>query len=1673
MFRYVSFIILFHFFNIASAQITDRINFQREATYGSTDDASLPLWVRKMYEPNPNVGEVVQLYHAYYASNPFVKNTHTQYYKRWIKNTKGMVDDQGLVNPPSKAEMDRIFNERFRLNNSGSAERSVTTQPNWTSIGPFDFDKDAAGRSHAPGAAHVYTIEKAPSNPDILYCGTANAGVWKTVDRGVHWTYASASIPINYCNALEVHPTDPNTVWIGANNRVYMTTNGGSTWTQIGDVLFNSVSHTIDDIALKPGTTNILFVASNKGLYKSEDGGNNFVKLINIKGNYGAFAEIEFKPNDPNTVYALHNDVNDLYTELYKSTDGGTSFSVVSSWPVLASASSYQYKYVGKSATTNQYVAFVNNNLGTISVPNFTIEMRVKFPTSSADKAFLSNKNWTSGQNNGWVIGSRYTGELTFNAGNGTSRIDLNTSSIWDDNWHQVSVVYRATGTKELYVDGVLKASSTSNITMTATSLPMILGRDGNLGYGALDMHVDEFRIWSTALASTEINNWKYVEVNNSHPNYSNLLHYYKCNETSGNQLIDAQSASVGTMNAAWDRKTSSWGITTTNLPTNDHQKRGEIAVTAANPNKIYALLAGSAYGGSGLFGFYESTDAGTTWTHKCCGTGPGGAVSSSNPNLLGYSATGSEEGGQYYYDLALDADPANANKVHIAGINPWYSANSGVTFTNVGHWANPSGSGYVHADVHNIEIYGNEVWTVSDGGIFMSQDSGKVMFTKRQFGISGTDFWGFGMGHKDANVMLGGTYHNSHLMKNNDVYINGWVSYTGSADGTRGFVNPGKNKVVYNDSGRDILPNSRTQNPTYLPFYKKPNTFPHSKVTWDPRCYNCVFTGNESGLWYSPNDGYSWTLVHDFSPYDVVDIEIAWDDPNIIWVTGSNPDGFYDPKKIWKSSDRGATWTDVTPSSNALGFPSPMWFNITLGDNHNEVWMNVFHIYWWYWEYNNKMYYSNDGGNTWTNISHTLLNNQNINDVVYQRGSNGGIYVGSSVGVYYKDHTTNGFVPFSTGLPLNISTTKLFPWYYEGKIRLGSNQSAWESPLYKISPPIAQPMVDKLSSLCVQDTFYFKDYSAHYKTNASFQWTFDPAPSYVSSSTIDSPKVVFGNAGNYTVILTVSDSVGVSTDTLVGGILVSNNGCNLDTISGKCLALATNGEFATQQQAMGFSSNNLTLSAWIKPTAARSDLAGLIFCRGSNTAATGLHLTASNELRYHWQDGKYNYSSGMIVPTNEWSHVALVVTPTQATLYLNGRSVTNVSTHNTINFLDPFNFGVDPTSYNRTFIGLMDEACIYNRALSTTEIRELMHLTRNPANDAALKAYYQFNTQDPYIDIDKVSNNNLFLNLSATKVKSTAPVGKGTSHTINVTSGGLKHFSNAHLKMYFPTSGTYPSGNVVVSKINQLPDTFPTGGIVPHAYWVINNYGTNASFSMLDSITFTNSGNIFAGYSPTMYQLFKRNFNGEGLPSWGGPQDLAEYFNPNGTPLVTFGANNRVISDGQYFVLNNNTPSNDPEICNGIDDNCNGLIDETYALLVTNNADNGLNTLRQILDCAQDGDTIRFAAAVDTITLLSPLTLTKDVMLLDEIGNKVVLKLNLNLPSFTGAEAGFKIEQSSAFSTENIEIRHTNNSSSKPIILNLGQWTVKNCVIDGEPVSILLQSPNSNFNAKGDVLIK
>jgi len=137
---------------------------------------------------------------------------------------------------------------------------------------------------------------------------------------------------------------------------------------------------------------------------------------------------------------------------------------------------------------------------------------------------------------------------------------------------------------------------------------------------------------------------------------------------------------------------------------------------------------------------------------------------------------------------------------------------------------------------------------------------------------------------------------------------------------------------------------------------------------------------------------------------------------------------------------------------------------------------------------------------------------------------------------------------------------------------------------------------------------------------------------------------------------------------------------------------------------ALNLNTNSVTFEAWIYPDGTQNPFTGLMEVRG-NDNNLGLLLRNNNELGYLWGNTYWDFASNLTVPSNQWSHVALVVEPTKATLYLNGVAATNSAAHPVKAFDTPLDLGTDRPSPGRQFKGRMDEVRVWNRALSAGEI--------------------------------------------------------------------------------------------------------------------------------------------------------------------------------------------------------------------------------------------------------------------------------------------------------------------------------------------------------------------------------
>lgn len=450
------------------------------------------------------------------------------------------------------------------------------------------------------------------------------------------------------------------------------------------------------------------------------------------------------------------------------------------------------------------------------------------------------------------------------------------------------------------------------------------------------------------------------------------------------------------------DIKYSLDGGTTWLNPTFDYYPndagRIEIAVSPANANYVYLLAGNSEFG---FKSFYRSANSGLNFT-LISGLGD-------VPNILGWEEDGSDNGGQILYDLTIAVSYTDINTFYTGGINIWKSTTGGTSFTNSSYWKNTSPNKYVHADIHHLAInpLNNYLYAATDGGVFRSSDNGVnwIMLTTQ---LRTTQYYHLAGYLANPAVMLGGAQDNGiHRFESS-----GNVFTEEGGDGFEVIINPGNSNEHYEVINASIYKTTNNGNSVLNITPPLPGAeafFP--TILTRPGTHNTLIAGYRDGTFKTTDAGANWVSLS----ATVAGWCQAASSANPSRIYGATGDDLFSGfGNLRRSDDNGDNWISISAN---LG-PRSKITDIYVSENYSgRVWVTSGGYL-----NGNKVYYSNDAGNTWANISGSLPNVP-INCVVADAGDN--VYIGTDIGVFYRGVSHTDWTPFYTGMP-NVPVTEL-----------------------------------------------------------------------------------------------------------------------------------------------------------------------------------------------------------------------------------------------------------------------------------------------------------------------------------------------------------------------------------------------------------------------------------------------------------------------------------------------------------------------------------------------------------------------------------------------------------------------------------------------------------------------
>lgn len=617
--------------------------------------------------------DVEQVARRYFDSAGTGRGTGYIHFQRWLFERKFHLDDDGYFISPER--------EWQRYLETSASARSVTAIT-WTELGPWGWSYTSGWN---PGTGRLTDIAISSSDTTIIYVTSPGGGIWKSTNSGNTWA-PLLDYNATWMNmyAVTIDPSNINTVYAGnASGNVMKSTNAGGTWTTLG----SGPGGTVRKILVHPANPSIVFVCSSSGIHRSTNGGTSWTLVHNVQKE-----DIEFKPDDVNTMYASGN------TSIVRSADNGVTWTTIGAaqgitntgrtllgvtpanpnyvYAVQASGSAFGRMYlstdagltfattvVGSSASGTNYFGYssagtdaggqATYDMGICVSPTNALEVYIAgiivWRSVNAGTSFVAQTIWSypngTGYNHADVHGLRWVNNTLYSNSDG----GIFKSGDRADNWTNIST---GLGIRQFYriacspTDvNVITGGAQDNGSVArkpAGNWVDWLGADGMEG---LISPTNANNLWGTS------QNGAIYRSTNGGNSYTGLTQ-----PSSGNWVtpLAIHPSNQATLYGGWTGfyKSTNSGSTWTLLSGSTITAAlDDIAIAPSDTNYIYASR------GSTL---YVSTNAGGTWTTIAApGTISDICVHRTIPNKIYITTTGS------------------SNNVHV-------STNAGTTFTSI-----------------------------------------------------------------------------------------------------------------------------------------------------------------------------------------------------------------------------------------------------------------------------------------------------------------------------------------------------------------------------------------------------------------------------------------------------------------------------------------------------------------------------------------------------------------------------------------------------------------------------------------------------------------------------------------------------------------------------------------------------------------------------------------------------------------------------------------------------------------------------------------------------------------------------------------------------------------------------------------------------------------------------
>lgn len=276
-----------------------------------------------------------------------------EHFYRWANHVLPRIYPSGNL-----SELNKTYQALQKINAS-KATLKTTTGNSWQPLGPSESVLTMGTSGN--GSGRLSGITFMPGNTQTIFASAPAGGIWKTTNAGNSWTTNTDEYAVIGFSDVAIHPTNSNIMYAATGDRdasdtysigLLKTTDGGATWNPTGLTFNLTWLINISRVIVNSANPNTIIVASDNGVYRSNDAGITFTKIINDR-----IKDLDVDPQDPNTLYASGQNV-------FKSTDGGATFTLLSNGIPDASLVSRIALAIAPSDPQRIYLLVGNTNNG-------------------------------------------------------------------------------------------------------------------------------------------------------------------------------------------------------------------------------------------------------------------------------------------------------------------------------------------------------------------------------------------------------------------------------------------------------------------------------------------------------------------------------------------------------------------------------------------------------------------------------------------------------------------------------------------------------------------------------------------------------------------------------------------------------------------------------------------------------------------------------------------------------------------------------------------------------------------------------------------------------------------------------------------------------------------------------------------------------------------------------------------------------------------------------------------------------------------------------------------------------------------------------------------------------------------------------------------------------------